>query len=35
MQKVQILMDYRTNRERYDRQVAAAGETAGAGADDE
>jgi ribonuclease Z len=32
MQKVQILMDYRTNRERYDRQVAAAGETAAAAA---
>lgn len=35
MQKVQILMDYRTNRERYDRQVAQSGEKVPAHARDD
>lgn len=30
MQRVHFLMDYRTNKERYDRQVAAAGESVAA-----
>lgn len=37
MRKVHLLMDHRTNRERYERQVAAAGESAassGAGEDE-
>jgi ribonuclease Z len=35
MQKVQILMDYRTNRERYEKQVAAAGGPTAGKDDDE